>query len=149
MIFTTLKDDDYGAGGTFDTSNDADRSSPGPGRWGGIIFNATSSGSFDHGPVTYAGGRTPIEGNFDQFNTVEIHQADVRIANSTFTKNAAGLADTDRNGRGTNAAATVFVRGAQPVIVQNVIRDNAGAMLSIDANAMKANVVPDCGRSTG
>ena len=40
--------------------------------------------------ITFAGGDTPIEGGFAYFNPVEIHEAKVRIANTTFEDNADG-----------------------------------------------------------
>ncbi len=149
VVFTALSDDSYGGSGTFDTNTDGAQTTPAPGHWGGIVFNATSSGSLDHVLVAYAGGLTPIEGDFDQFNAIEIHQADVRLANSVLRDNAAGQASTNRNGRGSNSAATIFVRGAQPIIVNNVLRDNAGATISINANALQSQPAPDLGRATG
>jgi len=150
VIFTSMLDDRYGAGGTFDTSNDASGSAPAAGDWGGLMFNANSIGSIDRARIFYGGGITPIEGSFATFNPVEIHQADVRIAKSVFQFNAAGNGLTgNRSGRGSNGSATIFVRGAQPIIVDNVIRDNAGQIISINANAMQATVYADYGRSTG
>ncbi|MCU0980032.1 MAG: VWA domain-containing protein, partial [Pirellulaceae bacterium] len=64
--------------------------------WGGLMFNHVSSGSLDYALVTFAGGETPIEGGFAYFNALEIHEADVRIANTAFETNA--------NGRATPAA---------------------------------------------
>src|SRR5205085_12470485 len=42
-----------------------------------------------------------------------------------------------------------FVRGAQPIIVSNIIRDNSGPVASINANAMTSALVADDGQSTG
>jgi len=61
-----------------------------PGQWGGLIFNAGSTASIDHALITYGGGRIPIEGDFDQFNAIEVHQADLRLTNSVLENNAAG-----------------------------------------------------------
>ena len=149
IIFTSLLDDSYGAGGVFDTTGDGSASSPAPGDWGGFFFNPASSGSFDHAEITYAGGVTPIEGGFASFNAVEIYQATVRIADSVLENNAGGADTTNRNGRGSNAAATIYVLGAQPVIVNNIFRKNAGDVISINANSLNAVNVPDWGRSTG
>ena len=150
VILTSLVDDRYGAGGTFDTSNDGSGSAPVAGDWGGLVFNANSMGSIDRARIFFAGGQTAIEGSFATFNPVEIHQADVRIARSVFQFNADGTGlGGNRNGRGSNAAATIFVRGAQPIIVDNIIRGNRGNIISINANAMTSNVVADYGRSTG
>jgi len=148
--FTSLNDDTVGAGGTFDTGgNGASTPSATGAEWGGLVFNAVSRGSLDHDFISYAGGTIPIEGAFDQFNTIEIHQADVRITNSTFERNAAGLASSNRNGRGTNDSATIFVRGAQPIIVNNILRNNAGNAVSINANSQSSDQRPDPGRTTG
>lgn len=148
IIFTSLSDDRYGAGTTFDTSNDG-VTAFGPGNWGGIIFNAASSGSIDHALITNAGGLTPIEGGFDNFNAIEVHQADFRLTNSVLEDNANGRSNSNRNGRGFNGSATVFVRGAQPIIVDNIFQDNAGTVISIDANALNYKLKSDYGRSTG
>ena len=91
--------------------------------------------------ITFAGGQTPIEGGFDQFAAIEIHQAEVRVTNSLLTQNAAGQASSGRAGRGGNEASTIFVRGAQPILVDNRLLDNAGPAISIDANALKAALV--------
>ena len=37
----------------------------------------------------------------------------------------------DRIGRGFNEAGTIFVRGAQPIIIGNTIREGAGAAINI------------------
>lgn len=151
IIFTSLSDDQYGAGTTFDTSNDGlpDVGELSPGNWGGIIFNAASSGSIDHAEIMYAGGLTPISGGFDNFNAIEVHQAELRLANTTFENNANGRSTSNRNGRGGNDSATVFVRGAQPVILDNVFQNNAGSVISIDANSLNYKLKSDYGRSTG
>ena len=155
IIFTSLSDDRYGAGTTFDTSNDGfDTSDPanlpyGPGNWGGIIFNAASSGSIDHALITNAGGLIPIEGGFANFNAIEVHQAEFRISNSILENNASGQTGSNRNGRGSNDDATIFVRGAQPIIVDNIFRDNEGTVVSIDANSLNYKFKGDYGRSTG
>ncbi|WP_339733694.1 Calx-beta domain-containing protein [uncultured Gimesia sp.] len=148
IIFTSLSDDRYGMGTTFDTSNDG-VTTFGPGNWGGIIFNAASSGSIDHALITNAGGLVPIEGGFANFNAIEVHQAEFRIANSILEDNASGQAGSNRNGRGNNDNATIFVRGAQPIIVDNIFRDNAGTVVSIDANSLNYKFKSDYGRSTG
>ncbi len=94
IIFTSLRDDRYGIGGSFDTNRDLSGLSPVRGNWGGFFFGHTSTASIDHALITFAGGSTRIEGDFDNFNAVEIHQADVRIANSVLEENAGGLAGT-------------------------------------------------------
>ena len=62
---------------------------------------------------------------------------------------SAGSATGNRNGRGGNAAATVFARGAQPVILGNDFRDNLGTLVSINANSLTDAELPDPGRSSG
>ncbi len=152
VIFTSLADDSYGAAGTFDTNADGSQTSPAPGDWGGMFFNADSSASIDHAVIQYAGGQTTINGGFAHFNPIEIQQANVRIANSVLQFNASGDssgdADPFRNGLQGNDGATIFVRGAQPVIVNNTFLNNAGFMISVNANALNSTVVPDGGDIT-
>ncbi|MGQ0635934.1 MAG: matrixin family metalloprotease [Planctomycetaceae bacterium] len=149
VIFTSLNDDAYGAGGTFDTGNNS-LSVGARGDYGGLFFNAGSSGSIDHATIQFAGGTTPIAGGFANFNAVEIQQADVRITNSLFRNNADGNAQgNSRNGLLDNAPAVIFVRGAQPVIVNNVFEDNDGDIISVNINALNSLQVFDWGRSTG
>ncbi|HPM79751.1 MAG TPA: S8 family serine peptidase, partial [Candidatus Anammoximicrobium sp.] len=153
VIFTSITDDNYGFGGTFDTNADRNttNASPAAGDWGGLIFNALSRGSIDRALVAYGGGEVPVEGGFASFNAVEVQQAELRLTRSTVRDNAAGqeTVNVDRNGRLSNEQATIFVRGAQPVIVGNTIRDNAAAALHINANSLNAGIVADDGRSTG
>ena len=150
IIFTSMEDDRFGAGGSFDTTSDAATNLPQAGDWGGLYFGPVSNGSIDHALIAYGGGKSRIEGNVAgvEFNAIEIHQAHVRVTNSTLTDNAAGGAD-DRNGRGSSAPATIFVRGAQPVIVNNVFQDNAAAAININVNSLGKDRVPDWGRCTG
>lgn len=149
VIFTSLKDDTYGAGGAFDTGADG-QTTVLPGDWGGFFFNTRSSGSIDSARILYAGGTTPIAGGFSQFNAVEIQQANVRIANSLFQNNANGDAGgSNRNGLLTNGPATIFVRGAQPTIVNNTFVANAGNIVSINANSLNFQQAADPGRRTG
>lgn len=153
IIMTAMRDDRYGGSGTFDTGSDGTggvTNSAAAGQWGGLFFAANSSGSIDNARIFYGGGVTPIEGNFATFNVIEVHQADVRIAETLFQYNSDGTGvGGSRTGRGSNGSAVVFVRGAQPIVVDNTFRDNAGNVMSIDANAMAATVNPDWGRSTG
>ncbi len=153
IILTTIRDDRYGGSGTFDTGADGSggaTNSPAAGQWGGLFFAANSSGSIDNARIFYGGGVTPIEGNFATFNVIEVHQADVRVTQSLFQFNSDGTGvGGNRTGRGSNGSAVVFVRGAQPIIVDNTFQDNAGNVMSIDANAMAATVNADMGRSSG
>jgi hypothetical protein len=170
IIFTSTFDDRYGAGGSFDTTNDnkatSTHTSANEGDWGGIFFGPLSVGSLDHTLITFAGGSTTIEGGFAAFNPVEIHSAQVRIANSTLEHNGSGPVDPnsrdDRNGRSWSTPAVIFVRGAQPVLINNIIQNNDTAPLtdpnallkntaaiSIDVNSLNSTQVTDWGRSTG
>ncbi|QDT78587.1 Calx-beta domain protein [Gimesia maris] len=155
IIFTSWNDDRYGKGATFDTTNDGYHDFFNPGGWGGIIFNASSSGSIDHALITNAGGNTPLENGFAQFNPIEVHQADLRLTNSLFENNSGGF-DTDeqnnfddRNGRGINESASIFIRDSQSIIVNNTFRNNAGAVISIDVNSLNSEFHEDYGTTTG
>ena len=152
VIFTSRSDDRYGAGGTFDTNGDTGNQVPGPGDWGGIYVGAIASASIDHALLTFGGGVTKIEGTFKAFNVLEIHQADVRVANSVIEHNAdgqAGQGPADRFGRGYNEPATIYIRGAQPILVDNVIQHNDEVAMTINANSFTSVPLPDIGRSTG
>jgi hypothetical protein len=108
--------------------------------------------SLDNANIAYGGGTTRIEGGFAGFNAVEVHQAEAQITNSNFENNAVGTLgtiDADRAGRGLNGDATIFVRGAQPVIIGNTITDGTGAAISINVNSLNSDIVRDSGRSTG
>jgi hypothetical protein len=149
--FTSQQDDSYGAGGTFDLKNDLNLPSNAPkaGNWSGIYVGQTSTASLDHVTVTYAGGLSEIAGNNDNFNPIEVYQGNLRLTNSFFENNLGGAASSSRGGRGGNDSSTVFVRGAQPVIVDNTFQDNQGNVISINANSLQGVVMPDYGRSTG
>jgi len=151
-IITSFRNDDFGFGGTFDTNGDANQSVPVAGDWGGIYIGHTGSGSFDHVLLSYAGGITELDGDFAAFNAIEIHQAEVRIANSILENNAdgrGGTAPVERLGRGRNEAATIFVRGAQPVIIDNTFEGNEGPVVNINVNALNFELNGDTGRTTG
>ncbi len=158
VVFTSLGDNRFGAGGTFDTNgNLSNKFGPdglpigtlATGEWGGIIVNGGASASIDNAYIAFGGGSTPIEGILDKFNVIEVHQGELRVANSRIEFNADGEALTNRSGRGTNDAATIFVRGAQPIIVGNDFRNNGGSVVSINANSLSDVERPDVGRSTG
>jgi len=160
LIITSRLDDRYGAGGTFDTNNDdslgVNEVSPsrtnGVGLWGGIYLAPNSSASIDRALVTFGGNVIPTDGNFAGFNVIEAHQAQLRVANSIFEQNRDGVGGTapaSRYGRTANASGTIFARGAQPIIINNIFRDNSGPVLSINANAMTTQLQGDFGRSTG
>lgn len=170
IIFTSVFDDRYGGGGISDTTNDTDSTTPQQGNWGGFLFGPTSFGSIDRAVVTFAGGQIPIEGGFDTMDPVEIHQAQVRITNTLFDRNKL-QGGGDRNGRNPADAAVIFIRGAQPVILNNTFQNNfgspsdgvfvpnedetksnpinSGAVISVNVNALNSVLVNDWGRSRG
>ena len=93
----------------------------------------------------------------------DIRQATVRIADSLFqynnaeTNETADDADPDRDGRGDiREPGVIYVRFAQPVIVNNVFLDNHDALsggddaaaISADVNSLNYLNVADWGRST-
>jgi VCBS repeat-containing protein len=155
IVFTTRADDRFGGGGTFDTNNDQSGSLPVAGSWGGIVARHLSSLSIDHALITYGGGVVSVPGGFGGFNAVEVHQAEARIAHSVFEHNASGKGgnlSALRGDVGPNDAATIYVSSAQPVLINNVLRNNlqsAAAAISIDANSLKAIPLQDGGRQTG
>jgi hypothetical protein len=150
VVITSLLDDRYGFGGTFDTNNDP--FAPAPGDWGGILLGPTSHGSFDYAVLAYGGGVSPVQGSFTGFNAIEIHQAVARITHSVLEFNAAGTggqAPESRFGRTANTPATIFVAGAQPIIVDNTFRGNESAVININVNALNHFLITDSGRATG
>ncbi len=148
VIFTSLADDRYGGSGSFNSDRNAS-STPAPADWGGLFFGEVTSGSIDQALIAFGGGVTPIEGGAASFNAVEIHQADVRIANSVLQSNASGQATGVRNGRGANGSSVIYVRGSQPTILNNTIIDNLGPAININANSLSFVPRADRGRSMG
>ncbi len=151
IIFTSLQDMRYGAGGTFVTNRSTSNSAE-AGDWAGIMARPISSLSMDHTVVAYAGGVAKIEGGFTAFNPIEVHQADARIVHSTFEFNQSGslaTITTSRVGRGENEPGTIYVRGAQPIVLDNVFHDNAGAVININVDSLNYLNVTDTGRQTG
>src|SRR5690606_38603670 len=73
IVFTSLEDDRYGYGSTFDTNNDGAATAGSPGDWSGLVFRPVAGGSIDHALISFAGGSSAIPGTHDFFNTVEIH----------------------------------------------------------------------------
>jgi hypothetical protein len=153
IIMTSINDVSYGSGGTFDTAGNRGTTLPQAGDWGGIFVGHGSSASLDYARLAFGGGTNRIEGGFASFNPIEVHQADFRMTSSWVEKSESGTgsnaADPTRGGRGTNEKAAVFVRGAQPILVNNRFRDNNGAAISIDVNSMSNQYINDPGRSTG
>ncbi|QDT09692.1 tandem-95 repeat protein [Planctomycetes bacterium K23_9] len=150
IIFTSRLDDSVGAGGTFDTNNDAIGDNAAAGDWAGLVFRQDANVSLDYVDISNGGGFTANNGVFTSFNAIEILQADVRITNSNIHDNASGFGvASTRDGIGFNDDAAIFVRGSQPVILNNTIQANLGAAISINPNALDYNDVLDGGRSTG
>jgi hypothetical protein len=156
VVMTSVSDRRYGAAGTFNTNSAVNGIAPSPGDWGGIFVGHAASASLDHALIAYAGGVVRTEGGFRGFNALELHQAQARVAHSTFEFNASGVPSNSvpgnieaRFGRGFNRPSVIFVRGAQPVIVENVIRDNRAPAISINVNSLNSNLVNDLGRATG
>lgn len=152
VVFTSKLDDTVGAGGTFDTNNNGAATGPSPRDWGGIYVGPTSSLSVDYGRFAYGGGVTKLDSTFRAFNTIEVHQADARIAHTLFENNADGFGGQGpgtRFGRLSNEPSTIFVRGAQPTIIGNTFRGNTGSAITIDVNSMIDDLQSDPGRQTG
>ena len=159
IVFTSLMNDQYGASGSFDTTNNDSDRLPAPGDWGGVYIGQTGSASVDHAIFSYGGGTTSNEGSFTGFNVFEIHSAQVRIANSLFENNAEGTGgqgSETRSGRRSNAPAAIFVRASQPVLVNNIIRStnsvdgaSPAAAININVNALNHVLLADYGRTTG
>ncbi len=164
VVFTSRQDDRFGAGGTFDTNNNGLRGAADtrPGDWSGIYVSPGANISLDHVVLANAGGISRIEGTFKAFSPVEIQQGSARISNSVFENNANGMGGQgpiDRLGRpanenfpfGNNASrgSTVFVRGSQPIFLDNIFQNNVGTAITIDANSMDAELRGDLGRQTG
>ncbi len=155
IVFTSRLDDRYGAAGNFDTNNDGNAASPAAGNWAGILARHLGELSIDNAIITFGGGNSRVPGGFASFNAIEVHQSIARIANSLIENNASGTGTpglTNRDARGVNDEAAIFVLGSQPVILNNVIRNNTAtdtAAISIDANSLNSDRVRDYGRSTG
>ncbi|MEY4179435.1 MAG: hypothetical protein RLY70_3009, partial [Planctomycetota bacterium] len=166
VIFTSKLDDRYGAGGTFDTNNDNAAGTgervPAPGDWGGLYIGHTSRGNIDRSLIAYGGGITKLEGTFGAFNAVEVQQGDLRLTNSVLEGNAGGVGGqgpSTRLGRLDHTATVVFVRGAQPTIVNNIFRNNDSVLpqagfathpaISIDVSSLNSLNETDPGRESG
>ena len=151
VVLTSMRDTRYGAGGTFDTTNQDGSVAATPGDWSGIYASPFSNLSVDHAVVAYGGGVSRIEGAFAAFNAIEIRDANARITRSRLEYNESGfrVQDADRNGRGENGTAVIFVTGDQPVIAYNTIQHNLTATMSLGVNDLNYEFVQDAGRQTG
>ncbi|MEL6106099.1 MAG: peptidase, partial [Planctomycetota bacterium] len=156
VVFTSLRDDRFGAGGTFDTNNDDGAPTvqpPAHGDWAGIYAGPTSSISLDQAVVSYAGGISLIEGGETRgFVPLQLQQAEGRITNTRFEFNDSGqdgAGPVGRFGRLSVAPSTIFVRGSQPIIVGNTFVDNDGSIIDIDVDSLDGDRRVDIGRQTG
>jgi len=154
VVITSLKDKRFGAGSTFDTNSDEPGVVLEKGDWAGLYVGPSSSASLDRVVFAGAGGQARVEGGFAAFNAIEVHQGELRVANSRFEDNSDGREflnpdEVDRVGRSTNASGTIFVRGSQPTIVNNDMINGNGPVITIDVNSLVWNEVSDRGRSRG
>jgi hypothetical protein len=157
VVFTSFADDRFGAGGTFDTTNDANSQSgstdPSRGDWAGIYAGPNAFVSLDNATVAYGGGVSLITGGQSRgFAALELHQADARVTNSQFQFNEDGQdgsGPVGRFGRLGVSPSTIFVQGSQPTIVGNEFVDNRGSIIDIDADSLNAERIVDLGRQTG
>ena len=154
IVFTSIDDDRFGgvtevASGTLDKE-------PAPGDWGGIYVGHSGRLSIDHATIAFGGGVTRIPGSSAAFNAIELHQVQAaRITNSVLEDNAdgiGGIGEEYRVGRGAHDAGAIFVRGSQPVLIDNQITGTTGTatgVVNIDVNSLNAVELPDYGRSRG
>lgn len=151
VIITSLEDQRYGGGGTFDTNSSGDAGQINPGDWGGLYIGFGSAASIDNAVIAGGGGSTRIEGGFASFNAIEVHQSELRLTNSRIEQSADGRGELNgtRVGRSDNASGAVFVRASTPVIVDNDFIENDAAAISIDINSLNSQEIYDSGRSTG
>ncbi len=157
VVFTSVADDRYGAGGSFDTNNDSTSTGSGltasRGEWAGIFASPTSNVSLDNAVIAFGGGISLIEGGQSKaFSALEIQQATARVVNSRFEYNAngqGGAGPVGRNGRLGNTPSTIFARFTQPILVGNQFLENRGPIIDIDGDSLNASRVVDLGRQTG
>ncbi len=150
IVFTSLSDNRYGAGGTFATSN-VSAAGPVAGDWSGIYARGATV-SLEHVVFAYGGGISRVEGTLAAFNILELRGGTARVADSRFEYNSSGLGgqgSDGRAGRGTTGAGVIYVEGAQPVIVGNYFLDNEGAVINIAAQSLDSVYISDPGRMTG
>lgn len=153
VIFTSRSDDRFGTGGTFDSLNDGN-SSGAAADWAGIYASPTSRISIDHARIAFGGGTSTIDGTSSAFNTLQIYQAEARVAHTIFENNAGGVGGSDpfRTGHMPNTPAIIFVNGAEPVLVGNTFKGTVGnnvPVISVNVNDLNDDIVEDTGRQTG
>lgn len=157
VVFTSVADDRFGAGGSFDTNNDAASTgggiSPARGDWAGIYAGPTANISLSSAVIAFGGGVSLFEGGQSKaFSALELHQATGRVVDSRFEYNAngqGGAGPVGRNGRLGNTPSTIFARFTQPVLVGNEFVENRGPIIDIDSDSFVDDYVIDLGRQTG
>ncbi|WP_218934549.1 GEVED domain-containing protein [Rosistilla ulvae] len=155
IVFTSLDDQRFGRGGTFNTNqantNTVFDANDLTGDWGGIYVGPGAEASLDHTRITGAGGGARIDGKLAFFNPIEVHQGELRLTNSRLEQSGTGFAtgDSDRAGLQTHNPAVVFVRGAQPIIASNTFINNDAVALNFDLNSLDNSYVSDLGTTTG
>ena len=107
IIFTSLQDDRYGAGGSVRTNtSESNDLPPEPGDWGRLLLRTGGArGSIDYSVIAFGGGLTRVEGSFAAFNAVESGQGLLRLTNSLLDQNEdghGGQAEPSHTGRGAN-----------------------------------------------
>ena len=150
VIFTSVRDSRYGAGGSFDTTQQDGEVGAVEGDWAGLYASSNSRISIDYAVMAYGGGDSRIEGGFASFNVIEAHQGDLRIANSLLEQNADGIQNqqSSRVDLGGNDEAVIFVRGSEAIVINNNISNNESVAISIDVNSLSSTYVHDSGRHT-
>ncbi len=109
-------------------------------------------------PSPVVAERRVLQGGFGSFNVIEVHQGDLRVANCRFrraTRTVAALSTmttdvrTGRVGRGDNASGTIFVRGSQPVVVEQRLCRRQRSGLVVRCQQFHLGRTVDSGRNTG
>lgn len=157
IVMTSLLDDRYGAGGTFNTNNDNDVigniSLPERGDWSGIYAGPDAHVGLDNAVVAYGGGISTLAGGLTRgYVPLQLQQASGRIVDSRFEFNQSGQDGAGPVGRFGAPGVTpsvIHVRGSQPTIVGNEFVDNRGSVIDIDSNSFNAERIVDLGRETG
>ncbi|TWU03779.1 hypothetical protein Pla100_07090 [Neorhodopirellula pilleata] len=153
IVLTSLLDDRYGFGGTFDTNNDGDVADPQRGNWAGIYAGPGAHVGLDSAVIAYGGGISPLAGGLTRgYVPLQLQQATGRVVNTRFEFNQSGQAGAGPIGRFGSPGVTpsvIHVRGSQPTIVGNEFVDNRGSVIDIDSNSFNAERIVDLGRETG